>query len=102
MTKWKERVSLFGQMEECMRVTGPEERKMVMVSIIGVMVRFTLENSKTMSVMVKESCTIQMARDLKVFGRRARRVENVDIYGLMVQSTMSFILKERSMEMEIL
>jgi hypothetical protein len=86
-----EKVSLSGQMEECMRESGNKARKVVKVNISGLMVRFMLENLKTMNAMEVELCTIQMERSLKEIGKTERKMENAVTYGQMDLDTMSSI-----------
>jgi hypothetical protein len=83
-----EKVSLSGQMEECMRESGNKARKMVKVNISGLMARSMLVNLKTMNAMEVGLCTIQMERSLKEIGRMERKMENAVTYGQMDQDIM--------------
>ena len=88
MIRWMALDCLSGLMVGCTKVNGDKERNKVKESITGQMDKSMMVNLKTMNVMVQENSIILMERFLKVFGRMARRLASVAIYGLMVPDTM--------------
>jgi hypothetical protein len=91
MIRWMVLASSNGQMVECMKENGNQARKWGKVSFIGPMDRFMKVSLKTMNVVAMVNFTIQMEKYLKAFGKMARNMVNVYMYGLMEPDTMCSI-----------
>jgi hypothetical protein len=75
--KCMERVPLFGQMAESMKVSMSTKRKKAMENLLGLMVDATRANGKTVSRTEKESIEISKASRSQAYGPTAKKLNGL-------------------------
>lgn len=102
LIRWTGKGSSNGLMVGCTKETGRWVKNVDMECFIGLMDKFIRVSSKTTNVMVKECSITQTAKDLKAFGKMARRMVNLFTSGQTVRNIMCSTLMGRNKEKECL